>query len=91
MGAEGGTPRLVHRWASEHRFAGHGVSPDGKWVAFIAPAGGYFQLFRVPVAGGKAEQLTFDPSHKSQPAYSPDGKRIAVTIWEYQVQFWMLR
>lgn len=93
----GGSVRVVHRWQSEHRFAGIGVSPDGHWAAFIAPgadtrpAADHVQLFRIPLAGGAVEQLTFDPTNKSQPSYSPDGRRIALTIWAYEVQFWMLR
>ena len=88
---QGGAAREVHRYRSEHRFSGIGLSPDGKWVAFPAPApDGYFQLFRVPIAGGIPTQLTFDPSNKTQPSYAPDGQRLALTVWEYQVQFWML-
>ncbi|HEV8600494.1 MAG TPA: hypothetical protein VGQ69_14135 [Gemmatimonadales bacterium] len=87
---DGGSARTLHRWSSEHLFSGLGVSPDGKYVAFIAPAAGWFQLFRIPVAGGAPRQLTFDPTHKTQPAYSPDGKRIALTVWEYSAQFWRL-
>jgi Tol biopolymer transport system component len=89
---QGGAVREVHRYRSEHRFSGIGLSPDGKWVAFPAPApDGYFQLFRVPITGGVPRQLTFDPSNKTQPSYAPDGRRLALTVWEYQVQFWMLR
>jgi Tol biopolymer transport system component len=88
----GGPARALHRWQSEHRFSGLGVSPDGRWAAFIAPAdGNHFQLFRIPVAGGPPEQLTFDPTNKSQPSYAPNGQRIALTVWDYQVQFWTLR
>ena len=95
---DGGTVRRVHRWASEHRFGGLGISPDGVWAAFVAPApSGFFQLYRIPLrprprgASISPEQLTFDPSNKTQPAYSPDGTRIALTVWTYDMQFWILR
>jgi dipeptidyl aminopeptidase/acylaminoacyl peptidase len=86
----GGPPECFHTFGSEHRYAGLSVSPDGKSVVYIAPADGYFQLFRVPVGGGHPEQLTSDPSNKTQPSYSPDGRRIALTVWTYEVQFWRL-
>ena len=42
----------------------------------------------MPIAGGAAEQLTHDPSHKTQPSYSPTGDRIAFTVFNYVVHFW---
>jgi Tol biopolymer transport system component len=47
-------------------------------------------VFRVPSSGGTAQQVTFDPSNKTHPAYAPDGTRIAFTVWQYEAQFWLL-
>jgi Tol biopolymer transport system component len=88
---EGGRPRLVHRFRSEQRYSGIGVSPDFRWVAFIAPApDGHFQVYRVPTSGGVPKQVTTDPSDKTQPAVSPDGRSIALTVVSYSTQFWLL-
>src|SRR5438876_83228 len=51
---EGGDARVVRRFASEHDAPGLAVAPDGRDVAFIAPAAdGFFQVFRMPLAGGE--------------------------------------
>jgi serine/threonine protein kinase/Tol biopolymer transport system component len=49
------------------------ISPDGKWLAFFK--GQY--LFKMPLDGGAATQLTFSDAIHFATAWSPDGKRIA--------------
>ena len=51
-------------------------SPDGDWIAF-AMAG---DIWRVPAAGGTAEQLTRGPWYHFEPGWSPDGSRIVMTV-----------
>jgi Tol biopolymer transport system component len=87
----GGTPRKIHEFESEQSVSGISISPDFEWAAYIAPADqGHLQLWRVPVAGGEPEQLTFDPTDKAHPAYSPQGDRIAFTLFNYEAIFWLL-
>ena len=49
------------------------ISPDGQTIAFSYQG----DLFTVPVAGGKAHQLTTNAAYDSYPVWSPDGKQIA--------------
>jgi Tol biopolymer transport system component len=88
---DGGTAHVVYRFSSEHDQPGLGASPDGREVAFVAPApDGFFQIFRLAIAGGTPVQVTHDPSNKTQPAWSPDGQRVAFTVWNYDAQFWKI-
>jgi Tol biopolymer transport system component len=92
LAREGGDEHVVHRFESEHDTPGLAVSPDGRDVAFIAPApDGFFQVFRVPLSAGSPSQVTLDGSHKTQPAWSPDGRQLAFTVWNYDAQFWRMR
>ena len=88
---EGGTPERFHEWASDQVHSGIAVSPDGAWVAYIGPdSAGFFQVHRVPMGGGEAEQVTVDPMRKTQPAYDPTGKWLAYTLFSYEARFWRL-
>ncbi len=86
---EGGDPRRFHSWNSDQVHSGVSVSPNSRWAAYIGPdEEGFFQVFRVPLAGGPAEQLTFDPTQKTQPAYDPLGERVAFAVFSYKAHFW---
>jgi len=60
----------------------HGWSPDGKYLAYVyqhpgpngAPAN--YDIFRIPAAGGEAQQLDSNPGYDDGPDYSPDGQWI---------------
>ena len=78
-------------YATEHDFSGSGRvagrhassrSPRRRPTASIRSSGRRSPVSRRPV------QLTTDPSNKTQPAWSPDGARIAFTVWSYDATFW---
>ena len=88
----GGVPERFHEWSSDQVHSGIAVSPDGEWVAYIGPGtDGFFQVHRVRFGGGPAEQLTTDPTRKTQPAYDPTGRMLAYTVFNYESRFWRLR
>ena len=92
VGTGGGEPRRIHSFGSDQVTSGIGVSHDRRWVAYVDRASdGYYQIFRVPLAGGFPEQLTHDPSNKTQPSYSPVGDRIAFSVFSYHAHFWRIQ
>jgi WD40 repeat protein len=63
------------------------ISPDGRWIAYSESR----FLGVQPIAGGAPVQLTTDRSNKTQPAWSPDGRYVALTVWNYDATFWRYR
>lgn len=56
------------------------VSPDGTTVAFSSNAGGTFDLWTIPIQGGRPRRLTTLTNQAvSQIAYAPDGKSLVFT------------
>lgn len=49
------------------------ISPDGTEIAFCYKG----DIYKVPVQGGTATQLTTQASYEANPVWSPDGKQIA--------------
>lgn len=58
----------------------HGWSPDDKTLAFVAQRGGsgQFDIYGIPVGGGKEVRFTTNVHHDDGPDYSPDGKWIYI-------------
>ena len=57
------------------------VSPDGRWLVYDSDLRGNSDLYRLPLAGGAAEQLTSDPVDEFAPDLSPDGTTIVYHSW----------
>lgn len=49
------------------------ISPDGTNIAFAYKG----DIYTVPIAGGKATQITTNPAFDTAPVWSPDGQQIA--------------
>jgi serine/threonine protein kinase/tricorn protease-like protein len=80
MDADGRNPKQLTR---SHSDISPAFSPDGKWVVYHSYVSGRSHLWRVPVDGGEAVQLTNTTSYL--PAVSPDGKYIACGYWDEQL------
>lgn len=52
-------------------------SPDGEWVIYVSDEGGSMDIWKKPLSGGQAVQLTRGPANEIEPAWSPDGDKIA--------------
>jgi Tol biopolymer transport system component len=55
----------------------HDISPDGRWLAFTSNRRGTMDIYKMPVGGGDAVQLTSLPGDEFGPRWSPDGREIA--------------
>src|SRR5204862_575203 len=53
------------------------VSRDRKWLMYDSTLHLNADIFRLPLAGGAAEQLTTDPADDFAPDLSPDGRELA--------------
>src|SRR5690606_24645619 len=55
-------------------------SPDGNSVYFLSSRGGSSQVWRLPLTGGEAEQVTNFPLGVDSYRLSPDGTTLAVSF-----------
>ena len=82
----GGTAQLVTHDGSRCHFL-HGVSPDGRTLAFVDLPRGEFsapgRLALVASSGGETDHPSAGTSHLDGPEYSPDGSWLYVNTEEY--------
>ncbi len=79
VAAEGGKPRQM-TFAEQGSNNSLHWSPDGRYLYFVSTrADNKPQIFRLPVGGGEAEQVTKVPTGVEGYVLSPDGKTIAIT------------
>lgn len=57
------------------------ASPDGQWLVYDSNLRGNADIYRIPVTGGPAEQLTDDPRPEYAGTLSPDGRDLAWHRW----------
>ena len=69
----GGDPTLITPIAPSYL---HGWSPDGLTLAYCAERNGQFDIYTIPIRGGREKQLTDIPGLDDGPEYSPDGAHI---------------
>lgn len=87
--AKGGTPRRI---TPEVPSYWHGWSPDGRTLVYCAERNGNFDIYTIPVSGGKETRLTDAEGLDDGPEYSPDGKYIYFNSYRTgHMHIWRMR
>jgi hypothetical protein len=85
----GGTPRKITEKAPSYL---HGISPDGKTLAYCAQRNGNFDVYTIPAAGGEETRLTTAEGLDDGPEYSPDGRYIYFnSVRSGSMQIWRMK
>jgi len=75
VNAPHGPTKAVHFETDEGTWMDVDVSPDGREVAFSLLG----DIYRMPIAGGRATRVTTGAAWDVQPRFSPDGRELAFT------------
>lgn len=74
--AESAPRRVSNLHDGPFRYYLHGISPDGKTLAYTGMGASGPNIFTIPVAGGPDRQLTGSDKPSDGPEFSPDGRWI---------------
>ena len=74
LSATANVRRLTFEPGLEHEAA---LSPDGNYVAYVSDARGNLDIVVQPLAGGAPNWIVTHTADDAQPAWSPDGSRLA--------------
>jgi TolB protein len=86
---EGGDPRRVTQLGPSYW---HGWSPDGKTLAYCAERNGNYDVYTIPVSGGREKRLTTAEGLDDGPEYSPDGQYIYFnSVRTGTMQIWRMK
>ena len=86
---EGGDPKKVTPLSPSYW---HGISPDGKTLTYCAERNGNYDVYIIPVTGGKEKRLTTTEGLDDGPEYSPDGKYIYFnSVRTGTMQIWRMK
>jgi TolB protein len=70
----------------------HGWSPDGKWLTYTGGRNNEYDIYKIPVKGGKEINLTNNQGLDDGPEYSPDGKYIYFnSVRSGLMQLWRMK
>lgn len=89
--ADGGSVETVAEFRGGETFSGPEWSPDGRWLLYASPGDdGVWRIRRTDPETGSVETLTRGPEHALHPRLSPDGRTLAVTLWDSSTELWSL-
>ncbi len=70
-------PRLQQLTSGNQTIESAYTSYDGQWLAYDSNLNGNQDIFKVPITGGEAQQLTHNGVDNFSPSWSPDDSQIA--------------
>jgi serine/threonine-protein kinase len=71
------SPKLTPITSGSQTIEAFWISLDEKWIAYDSNLNGNQDIFKTPISGGDAQQLTHNGADNFAPSWSPDGRQIA--------------